>query len=110
VVSPSTDSQQGWVSATLDTVVEAGTVVQIVNGDNQVIATYTASKTVQNVVVSTDGITSGDEYFVYTGGTASGDSVGGLAESGEIGSATSIATVTADEAPAGGMDRGGGPR
>ena len=108
VVSPSADSKQGWVSATLDSAVEAGTVIQIVNADNEVIATYTTSKTVQNVVVSTADITSGDEYTVHTGGTASGDTTGGLSAGGELGSGTSVATVTAGEAAAGGM--GGGRR
>ena len=110
VVSPSADSKQGWVSATLDNAVEAGTVIQIVNADNEVIATYTTSKTVQNVVVSTADISSGEEYSVYTGGTASGDAIGGSSTSGTLGSATSVATVTAGEAPAGGMGGGGGPR
>ena len=111
VVSPSADSKQGWVSATLDSAVEAGTVIQIVNADNEVIATYTTSKTVQNVVVSTAAITSGDDYAVHTGGTASGDTTGGLSAGGKLGSATSVATVTAGVAAAGGMGGGrGGPR
>ncbi len=77
VVSPSADSKQGWVSATLDNAVEAGTVIQIVNADNEVIATYTTSKRVQNVLLSTADISSGEEYSIYTGGTASGHA-GGL--------------------------------
>ena len=68
--------------------VAAGTVIQIVNSDNEVVATYATSKTVQNVVVSTAAITSGDAYTVYTGGTASGDTTGGLSAGGELGSAT----------------------
>ena len=108
VVSPSADSQQGWVSATLDSAVEAGTVIQIVNADNEVIATYTTGKTVQNVVVSTADITSGEEYTVYTGGTRVRRHDGGLSAGGELGSATSVATVTAGEAAAGGMGGGGG--
>jgi hypothetical protein len=74
-----------------------------------VIATYTAGKTVQNVVVSTADIISGDDYTVRTGGTASGDTTGGLSAGGEVGSSISAATVTAGEAAAGGMG-GGGPR
>lgn len=108
VVSPTTDAKQGWVSATLDSAVEAGTVIQIANVDNEVIATYTTAKTVQNVVVSTAEITSGDTYTVHTGGSASGTTTGGLSAGGELGSSTSVATVTAGEAAAGGMGGGGG--
>lgn len=110
VVSPSADSEQGWVSATLDAAVEAGTVIQIVDADQKVIATYTTGKAVQNVVVSSADITAGEEYTVSTGGTASGDTVGGLSSGGELGSATTVATVTAGEAAAGGLGGGGGPR
>lgn len=83
-------------------------MIQIVNADNEVIATYITGKTVQNVVVSTAGITSGDGYAVHTGGTVSGDTTGGLSAGGELGSSTSVATVTADEAASGGMGGGGG--
>ena len=81
-------------------------MIQIVDANNEGIATYTTSKAVQNGVASAEGITSGEEYSVYTGGTASGDALGGLSTSGELGSATSVATVTAGEAAAGGMGAG----
>ncbi|GGN66474.1 hypothetical protein GCM10010112_28900 [Actinoplanes lobatus] len=102
VVAPGTDSEQGWLSATLDSAVEAGTTVQITDGDGKVVATYVTTKTVQNVVFSSASITSGQQYTVYTGGTATGANTGGLRASGKLGSATEVATVTAGEAPAGG--------
>ncbi len=108
VVTPSTDSEQSWVSATLDSALAAGTTVQIVNADGDVVATFVTSKAAQNITYSSDAITDGASYTIYTGGTASGDSTGGLAASGELGSATKVATVTADEAPAGGGTGGGG--
>jgi hypothetical protein len=101
-VAPGTDSQQGWLSATLDAALQAGTTVQIVNGDDKVVATFVTSKQVQSIVYSSSAIKSGEEYKVYTGGTASGSGTGGLAESGSLGSATPVATVTAGVAPAGG--------
>lgn len=103
-VAPATDAKQGWLSATLGSALPAGTTVQIVDADNKVLATFVTSKQAQNIVYSSSAITSGAKYQVYTGGTASGDSVGGLTAAGSLGSAKSVATVTAGEAPAG---RGG---
>ncbi|MEV0902327.1 carbohydrate-binding domain-containing protein [Actinoplanes sp. NPDC049802] len=102
VVAPGTDSKQGWLSATLDSAVAAGATVQIVDGDGEVVATYVTTKSTQNIVFSSSAITSGQKYTVHTGGEATGTTVGGLYESGKLGPATEIATVTAGEAPAGG--------
>lgn len=106
VVAPGTDSAQGWLSATLDSAVAAGTTVQIADGDGNVVATYVTSKSVQNIVYSSSAVTSGEQYTIHTGGTVSGDSTGGLSTEGSLGSATQVATATAGEAPAGGH----GPR
>jgi hypothetical protein len=78
-----------------------------VDSDGEVVATYVTSKTVQNVVFSSSAVNNGEEYRVHAGGSASGDSTGGLAEAGDLGSADEVATVTAGEAPEGGF--GGGP-
>jgi hypothetical protein len=102
VVTPGTDSEQGWISATLDSAIAAGATVQITDGDGTVVATYVTSKSVQNITFSSSKITSGESYTIRTGGTATGASTGGLAASGTLGSATEVATVTAGQAPAGG--------
>ena len=102
VVTPSAGSEQGWVSATLDAALPAGSTVQAVDADGSVLATFVTSKTVQNPTYSSSAITAGESYTISTGGTAGGDSIGGLASFGELGSATEVATVTAGEAPAGG--------
>ncbi|MFG2346143.1 carbohydrate-binding domain-containing protein [Streptomyces phaeochromogenes] len=107
-VAPSTDSEQGWLSATLDSSVEAGTTLHVVDSDGKVVATYVTSKSIQNVVYSSSAVKSGEEYGIYSGGTKSGTGTGGLAASGTLGSAERIATVTAGEAPEGGF--GGGRR
>jgi hypothetical protein len=106
-VAPGTDSSQGWLSATFTSTVASGTTLQVVDGDGKVVATFVTSKDIQNLVYSSSAVTKGEKYQIYSGGTASGDSTGGLAASGALGSATSLATVTAGEAPAGG--RGGRP-
>jgi hypothetical protein len=102
VVTPGTGSSQGWISATLDSAVPAGTTVQITDGDGAVVGTYVTSKTVQNITYSSSKIKSGSSYTISAGGTATGASTGGLAASGTPGSATKIATVTTGQAPAGG--------
>ncbi|GII05672.1 carbohydrate-binding domain-containing protein [Planobispora takensis] len=108
-VAPDAESPQGWLSATLDAAVEAGTTVQVADSGGKVVATYVTSGRVQNLVFSSADITSGQEYTVHTGGTASGTNLGGLAASGELGSATQVATATAGEAPAGGHGFGRRP-
>ncbi|GAA3823844.1 carbohydrate-binding domain-containing protein [Streptomyces phyllanthi] len=110
VVAPDSESGQGWLSATLDSAVDAGTTLHIVDSDGEVVASYVTSKTIQNVVYSGEGIESGEKYTVYSGGSTSGSETGGLAESGKLGSAKKIATVTAGEAPEGGFGRGPGGR
>ncbi|MDX2601855.1 carbohydrate-binding domain-containing protein [Streptomyces caniscabiei] len=107
VVAPDEESEQGWLSATLDASVEAGTTLHLVDADGDIVASYVTSKTIQNVVYSGAGIKSGEEYGVYAGGSTSGSDTGGLAGSGKLGSAEKIATATAGEAPEGGF--GGGP-
>ncbi|MEU5291610.1 carbohydrate-binding domain-containing protein [Streptomyces umbrinus] len=107
-VAPSTDSEQGWLSATLDSSVPAGTTLHVVDSDGKVVATYVTSKSIQNVVYSSSAVKSGEEYEIHSGGTKSGTGTGGLASSGTLGSAERIATVTAGEAPEGGF--GGGRR
>ncbi|MEU7872510.1 hypothetical protein [Dactylosporangium sp. NPDC049140] len=106
-VAPGTGSAQGWLSATLTSAVAAGTTVQITDAGGTVLATFVTSKTTQNVVHSGPKITSGAQYKVYTGGTATRTSTGGLARSGSLGAATLAATVTAGQAPAGNGFGGG---
>ncbi|MFB9361597.1 hypothetical protein ACFFSO_26430, partial [Amorphoplanes nipponensis] len=80
-----------------------------VGADDRVVATFVTSKQAQNIVHSSLAITTGSEHQICTGGTAFGGNAGGLAESGSLGSAASVATVTAAEAPAGGsFGRAGG--
>ncbi|NUT34275.1 MAG: carbohydrate-binding domain-containing protein [Hamadaea sp.] len=108
VVAPDESSAQGWISATLDSAVAAGTTLQVVDADGKVVATFVTSKSVQNVTYSSASIKDGGQYTIRSGGSASGADTGGLRASGDLGSASTIATVTAGEAPAGGFGPGGG--
>jgi hypothetical protein len=109
-VAPDTGSAQGWLSATLDSTVEAGTTLQIADSDGKILATFVVSKSMQNIVYSSPDVKKGAQYSVYSGGSASGTNTGGLSASGDLGSAQKIATVTAGDAPAGGGGFGRGGR
>jgi hypothetical protein len=99
-VAPGTDSAQGWLSVTFGSTIAAGTTVHITDASGKLVATFVTSKAVQNLVYSSSAVTSGSEYRIYIGGTASGTSTGGLAQSGTLGSAALTTTVKAGEAPA----------
>lgn len=103
VVSPGASSSQGWLSATLSSTVPAGTTLHVVGSDGAVVATFVTSKAIGSLVFSSSAITSGQQYEVRAGGTSSGGNTGGLAVSGDLGSATTVATVTAGQAAAGGQ-------
>lgn len=107
-VAPDEGSGQGWLSATLDSTVEAGTTLHVVDSDGKVVASYVTSKAIQNVVYSSSAVKSGSEYRICAGGKASGDETGGMYAAGDLDGADEIATVTAGDAPEGGF--GGGPR
>jgi hypothetical protein len=107
-VAPSTDSAQGWIAATLTSAVDVGEVVQVVDADGVVVATFEASKSFDSLVYSSMGITTGNTYSIEIGGTPSGDSVGGLFASADAIGSTVDSDVTAGESPAGGMGGGMG--
>ncbi|MGW7206378.1 carbohydrate-binding domain-containing protein [Streptomyces sp. NPDC054837] len=107
-VAPDEESGQGWLSATLDSAVAAGTTLHVVDSDGEVVASYVTSKAIQNVVYSSSALKSGSEYRIWSGGTASGEETGGMYTAGDLDGADEIATVTAGDAPEGGF--GGGPR
>jgi hypothetical protein len=100
-VAPDTGSAQGWLSATFDSAVAEGTTLHVAGADGKVLATFVTSKAIQSLVFSSAAIEDGAEYKIYAVGTSSGAGTGGLAPSGDLGSAAVAATVTAGEAPAG---------
>jgi hypothetical protein len=102
-VAPGATSPQGWLSASPTSSVPAGTTLHVVASDGTVVATFVTSKAIGNLVYSSSAIKSGQQYEIRGGGTASGSTTGGLAESGDLGSATTVATATAGQAPAGRM-------
>lgn len=104
---------QGWVAPRFSSMQGPNTIVHIVS-NGQVLASYRSPKTFQEVVFSSNRITNGQTYQVYTGGSVSGTSVGGMYTSGSIAGAQQVATATAGQYsgglvgwPGGGFPGGG---
>ncbi|WP_406636160.1 carbohydrate-binding domain-containing protein [Pseudarthrobacter quantipunctorum] len=109
VVTPGASSTQSGVQVTLESSVPAGTVVQIADSYGNVVAAFVTTKATASLVFSSAAINDGEEYAVYTGGTATVSA--GIGE-GSLDGATEQDTATGGEytaaqGPGGG---GGGPR
>jgi len=96
IVSPDADSDQGWISAVLDSTGAAGSTVTVTDGDGNVVAETTSPKEYQSVVVSTPDLEDGASYTVDVDGTQAATATEGTAASGSMGG--------------GGMRGGGGQR
>jgi hypothetical protein len=109
VVTPGESSTQSGVQVTLGSSVPAGTVIQVADSSGTVVAAFVTTKATASLVFSSAAVTAGQEYTVYTGGTATVSA--GIGE-GSLDGATEQGTVqageyTAEQGPGGG---GGGPR
>lgn len=87
MVAPSTDSDQAWIAAALDTTASAGTEVVLSDEDGTEVASYTPEKDYASIVLSSADLEQGATYTVTVGGTST--------------------TVTAGDAPAGTGGPGG---
>ena len=94
VVTPGTSSTQSGVQVTFASTVPAGTTVQITDADDKIVATFVTSKASASLVFSSSAIAAGQQYTVYTGGSAKVET--GLGE-GTLDGATELGTVTAGE-------------
>lgn len=92
--TPEQNSAQAWLSYTSTTTLEPGTVIAIVS-DGSVLATFEVSKATQSVVYSASDLVAGQSYQIYTGATASGDSIGGMTDQGSVSSGQQVGTTTA---------------
>ncbi|GGM03602.1 MULTISPECIES: carbohydrate-binding domain-containing protein [Micromonospora] len=97
-------SGQGWVSVRFSAVQAVGTIVHLATTSGTQLATFRAEKRFQEVVLTSNQITRGASYRVYTGGSVSGTAVGGGTYLGGTLSGTLHSTVVA------GQRTGGGPR
>nr|MDT0661357.1 carbohydrate-binding domain-containing protein [Micromonospora sp. DSM 115978] len=86
-------SGQGWVAPRLSTNQQAGAIVHLVSG-GQVLVSYRAPKNFRELVFSSGRISNGQTYEVWTGGSLSGTTIGGMATTGGgISGATRMMTV-----------------
>jgi hypothetical protein len=92
-VTPSASSGQSGVQVTFGSAVPAGTVVQVA-GSSGPVTTFVTAKATASLVISAKGFTAGEEYTVYTGGTADVDA--GLG-SGSLDGASEFGTVAAGQ-------------
>jgi hypothetical protein len=93
-VTPGTASAQSGVQLTFGSALPAGTTIQLADSGGAVVATFVTSKQAASLVYSSAAITAGEEYTVYTGGTAK--VTAGLGE-GTLDGAQEQGTVTAGE-------------
>ena len=70
-VTPGTTSSQSGVQLSFGTAVPAGTTIQLADSGGNVVATFVTAKRTASLVFSSAAITAGEDYTVYTGGTAS---------------------------------------
>ena len=93
-VTPGTSSSQSGVQLTFGSALPAGTTIQLADSSGAVVATFVTAKQAASLVFSSAAITAGEEYTVYTGGTA--QVTAGLGE-GTLDGAQEQGTVTAGE-------------
>jgi len=93
--TPDASSTQATLHLQFDSGVAAGTVVRVQASDGTAIATFEASKPFQSLVISTPDVAAGATYDVLTGGTVSGDGLGGLYLDATYVGGTVIGTVSA---------------
>lgn len=102
---------------------EAGVPVTLLDENDNLILSFTPSKTYQSIVVSSPYLEQSKAYTLYSGGNISGDSIDGLINDGSFSDGTKVVDITLSnistsitdtgEAFSGGMGGGpgrGGPR
>ncbi|WP_084626546.1 carbohydrate-binding domain-containing protein [Demequina aurantiaca] len=87
---------QGSLGIIFDMALPAETVITISDGSGNPVGSFTTTKVSQSLVFSTDQIVAGDDYTVTVGGSATGDSIGGLTVDGSVSGGDAIGTITAE--------------
>ncbi|MHA7192103.1 carbohydrate-binding domain-containing protein [Arthrobacter sp. MDT2-16] len=94
VVTPGTASTQSAIQITFGSSVPVGTALQIASSDGTVVGTFVTSKDMASLIYSSDALTEGDTYTVYSGGTTTASE--GITE-GTLEGAEELGTVIAGE-------------
>lgn len=92
--SPGTSSTQASVHVTFTSARNAGTVMQLTDANGTSLLDFAPSKSFQSLVISAPGLTRGNSYTLYGGGSVTGDAVDGVYESGRFTPGTSKLTFT----------------
>jgi len=98
--SPNSASTTGWLQVNFNPAVAAGETLSIVS-DGKVLASFTTTKEVANLVFASPDLSSTGSYDIYLGGTLASDKVGTFSAGGSIDGAASLGTVTAGQATGG---------
>ncbi len=94
--APDSSSDQAYIGVAFGTTLPAGTVVSVADSSGTVIAALETVKEAASLVFSSDAVTSGDEYTISTGGSISGDTLGGLTlAASAVSGGTSLGSVSA---------------
>lgn len=89
------DSTQASIYLTSDSVIDAGTVIQIQTTDGEGLVTFEAVNEFDVIVFTSPDLEDGDTYEIYLGGSVSGDSTTGLYETDAYTPGTLAGTTTA---------------
>jgi hypothetical protein len=81
--TPDTSSPQAFLAVRFANMQAAGTLIQVRDGDGNMLLTFEPSKQYQSIVFSSPELVGGDSYDVYVGGSPSGSEWGGLYESSQ---------------------------
>lgn len=92
--APDASSPQAYVAIRFNNTQAAGTVVQVQDGDGNVLLTFEPSKQYQSLVFSSPDLVSGESYDIYMNGSPSGTELGGLFENSSS-TGTLVGSVTA---------------
>ncbi len=93
--APEGTDAQGVLTVVFSSAVAQGSTITISDADGAPVASFTAAKTAQSLVLSTADIVPGDDYTVTVGAAVSGDGVGGLVLDGTASGGDALGTVTA---------------
>ena len=88
-------SSQASIYLTLDSVIDAGTVIHIQTTDGESLVTFQPVNEFDVVVFTSPDLVAGETYEIYLGGSVSGDSATGLYENDAYTPGTLLGTVTA---------------
>lgn len=96
-MAPATSSAQASILGNLSSSQPAGSTLLIADAAGKVLAGFKATRAWQSVVLSSSGLTKGQTYKLYAGGTPSGAATGGYYTSGSLAGATLLASITAGQ-------------